>query len=116
MKKTLALIPFACVLAMPLSALAGDDVAKMLNLKGDRADQVEDIMENYHDQREAIKDRAHDDMKALKEQKMSSLKTVLSDDEYNKLEDMYEAKKSAHEKHKDMNKDCKEWMDDGYDD
>lgn len=81
------------VLALPYGALAdhhedkADNVIKALNLKGDKADRVEEIMESYED-----------DMKALKEQKKTRLDAVLSDEEMEQLEAMKDAKKDHKKK------------------
>jgi|SRR5690554_1334609 len=83
-----ALTTAALTLTMPYGALAdhhgdkSDDIIKALNLKGDKADRVEEIMESYED-----------DMKALKEQKKTRLEAVLSDEEMDQLEALKDAKK-----------------------
>ena len=78
--------------ALPFGALAdpdekADKISQELGLDDERAAQVEQILTTYHDGK-----------KALKEQKKAQLKTVLSEEEMDKLEAMYEKKKDKHRK------------------
>lgn len=100
--------------AMPLTAFAGEDkseeVINALNLDGDRAEQVQGIMEDYHDQKKEIKKLAHEQVKQLKDLKKQRLEAVLSDNEMQQLESMMEEKK---EKRKEKYKEHKDkWNDD----
>lgn len=66
-------------MAMPLAAMAGsdnkaEDISKALNLDENRAEQVEQIMENYYEQH-----------KQLKQQKEDQLDAILTDDEMDRL-------------------------------
>ncbi|MFA5630470.1 MAG: hypothetical protein WC997_03065 [Porticoccaceae bacterium] len=79
-------------LALPFGALAdpdekADKISQELGLDDERAAQVEQILTTYHDGK-----------KALKEQKKAQLKTVLSEEEMDKLKAMYEKKKDKHRK------------------
>jgi len=87
-----ALTTAALTLTLPYGALANagdkaEHVIKALNLQGDKADRVEEIMETYED-----------DMKALKEQKKTRLDAVLTDEEMEQLEAMHDAKKDRKKK------------------
>lgn len=90
-------------LALPLTAVAGDDkgekLAKALNLSGDRAEQVEQVLENYHEQRKEVKDQAEERLSTLGDQKKSQLRSILTEEEFEQYEDMHEAKKEF-KKHK----------------
>lgn len=84
----------------PFGAYAHDhdkDMIKSLNLKGDKADQVEDVMKRYHDQAEKIKDTAKDQLGDLRDQKDEQLKALLSDAEYKRYESLKDAKKEMKE-------------------
>lgn len=90
---------------IPMGAMAGSDdkgekVVKALNLEGDRAEQVEEVMSSYYEQKKTIKNQVKDQMETLKDQKEERLKTILSDDEF----DQYESMKEAH-----MDKRDKKW-------
>lgn len=87
-----ALTTAALTLTLPYGAFANtgdksEHVIKALNLTGDKADRVEEIMESYED-----------DMKALKEQKKTRLDAVLTDEEMEQLEAMHDAKKDRKKK------------------
>lgn len=89
MKIKTMIMSLGLVIALPLTATAGYDdkaehVSKTLGLDKTRAGQVEEIFERYEDQH-----------KLLKNQKKEQLEAVLSDDEYDRLEEMWDAKKKA---------------------
>jgi hypothetical protein len=91
------------MLSAPVATFAADtkydeDVVKSLNLKGDRADQVEKIMDSYKDQSKQVKDKARDQLGDLRDQKEDQLKAVLNDDEYKRYESMVEVKHEQKEK------------------
>ena len=94
--KALIMATFLAVSA-PLCAHAGDkhdkDLIKSLNLQGDRADKVEDVVKRYHDQAEKIKDNAKDQLGDLRDQKDEQIKAILSDAEYKRYESLQDAKK-----------------------
>lgn len=103
MNTKILLIAASLALSTPLSAFAGDykhdeDVIKSLNLKGDRADQVEEILDTYKDQSKKIKENAKDQLGNLHDQKEGQLKAVLNDDEYKRYESMVEVKHEKMEK------------------
>lgn len=89
---------------LPMSAFAGskdktENIIDALNLEGDRAEQVQEIMNDYHEQRDEVKERAHSQIKELKKQKEQQLEAVLTDEEMDQYESMMEAKKDWHAKH-----------------
>lgn len=90
-------------LALPFAAIAGDDkgekLAKALNLEGERAERVEQVLENYHERRKEVEDQAAERLSTLKDQKESELRSILTEDEFEQYEDMQEAKKEF-KKHK----------------
>lgn len=101
-------IAASLALSAPLAAFAGDykydeDVVKSLNLKGDRADQVEKIMDNYKDQSKKVKESAKDQLGDLRDQKEERLKAVLNDEEFKRYESMVEVK---HEKKEKLAEQC----------
>lgn len=102
MKITSILAAGILVAAAPMGVLANEkhdkDLVKALNLKGDRAEQVEDIMSRYDDQAKQIKERAKDQISDLRDQKKEQLKAVLSDKEFEQYESMKEAKKEKMDK------------------
>lgn len=93
---------------IPMGAMAGSDdksekVVEALNLDGDRADQVEEVMSNYYDQKKTVMEQTKDQVKTLKEQKEERLKDILSDDEFEQYESIADAHKNKH--HKKWKKD-----------
>lgn len=98
--KALIMATFLAVSA-PLYVHAGDkhdkDLIKSLNLQGDKADQVEDVVKRYHDQAEKVKDNAKDQLGDLRDQKDEQIKALLSDAEYKRYESMKDAKKEMKE-------------------
>lgn len=95
------LLAGALAVSAPFSAFANDkhhkDLVKTLNLQGDKAEQVEDILERYKDRAEDVKDRAKDQISDLRDQKDEQLKALLSKAEY----DRYKSFKDAHKDKKD---------------
>jgi hypothetical protein len=93
--KALIMATFLAVSA-PLCVHAGDkhdkDLIKSLNLQGDKADRVEDVVKSYHDQAEKIKDNAKDQLGDLRDQKDKEIKAILSDAEYKRYESLQDAK------------------------
>ncbi len=89
------------VVAAPVTAFAGDknhtDLVKSLNLKGDRAEQVEKIQDQYEDQAKQVKEKAKDEIDKLREQKHDQLKAVLSEKEFKQYESIKEAHKEKKE-------------------
>jgi len=82
-------------IALPFGAIAepdpsenADKISEELGLDDERAAQVEQILTTYYDGK-----------KALKEQKEAQLKTVLSEEEMDKLKAMYDRKKDRDRKH-----------------
>lgn len=92
-------------IALPMSAMAGDDygkhLVKTLNLEGDRADQVQEIVDEYQEQKKELKEKMHDEYSALSDQKEQKLKSVLTKEEFKQYEALKETKK-------DMMKEWKE--------
>lgn len=91
-------------LALPFSAMAdpenkAEHLVEALNLQGDRANQVQQILEDHYDQVKEIKKRAHEDMKQLKEEKMQNLQQVLTEQEMNQLEAIKKLTKGHKRKH-----------------
>lgn len=84
------------------------DFIKALNLNENKAEQVEDIMSRHHDQAKKIKERAKDEISDLRDQKEEQLKTVLSDDEFDRYESLVDTKKEMREEWAD---NCKKGKD-----
>jgi Spy/CpxP family protein refolding chaperone len=86
MKTRNMMLTLGLAMALPLTAVAGDekgkDVAKALGLDSTRAEQVEEIIDDYHEQHKEIKER-----------KEERLDAVLTDDEMDRLKAMHKAKK-----------------------
>ncbi|MBC6906635.1 hypothetical protein DWB84_14375 [Saccharophagus sp. K07] len=107
MNTKVLLLASALAISAPFTAFAGDkhhkDLVKALNLQGDKAEQVEDILESYKDQAEDVKDRAKDQLSDLRDKKEDQLKAVLSKAEY----DRYKSFKDAHkDKNDGLAKHC----------
>jgi hypothetical protein len=103
MNTKILFIAASLTLSAPFTALAGDDkhhedLVKSLNLKGDRADQVEKIVDTYKDQAKKVKEGAKDQLESLHDQKETQLKSVLSEAEYDRYESLAEAQKEQKEK------------------
>ncbi len=96
-------------LALPMGAIAGDDhadrVVKTLNLSGDKADRVEDILEDFHDQKHDLMENTHDQISDLADEKDAKLKAVLTDEEYKQYEELRETKKEMKKKWKKDHRD-----------
>ncbi len=92
-------------LALPMGAMAGDDHAdrlvKNLNLSGEKADQVENILEEFHDQKHDLMEKTHDQIGDLADEKDQKLKAILTKEEYKQYEDFKETKKDMKKKWKE---------------
>lgn len=103
MNTKILFIAASLTLSAPFAAFAGDnrydeDVIKSLNLKGDRADKVEDIMDTYKDQSKKVKENAKEQLGDLRDRKEEQLKAVLNDEEFKRYESMVEVKHEKKEK------------------
>lgn len=97
MNSKILMVAAALTLCAPFGAFANEkhdkDLIKSLNLQGNRAEQVEKIMENYSDQAEQVKESAKEQLSNLRDQKEDQLKSVLSDAEYKRYESLVDTRK-----------------------
>lgn len=91
-------------LTLPFNAVADPEkkaeyVTEALNLQGDRASQVQEILEDHYDQVKEVMKRAHEEMKQLKEEKKQNLEQVLTEQEMKQLKAIHKLSKGHKRKH-----------------
>lgn len=76
-----------------------NDLAKMLNIDGERADQLREVQKKHKAEVKAQRAENHAAMAALRENHKSELSTILTADELAKVEAVMAERKAYYKKH-----------------